>query len=99
MVDKTDSPAWAVGGRWRLDVGGVQGSPAEHVVTVTTRGVGRVSCQSASADSSGDVCLRPRPNLQLSSRRQSSEPTLPRHLGGSSNESNSNESQISFMCF
>ncbi len=76
MVDKTDSPAWAVGGRWRLDVAGVQGSPAERVVTVTTRGVGRVSCHSASADNSRDVCLRSQPNLQLSSRRQSSAPTL-----------------------
>lgn len=75
-ADKTDSPAWAVGGRWRLDVAAVQGSLTERVVTVTTRGVGRASCHSTSADNNRDVCLRSRPNLQLSSRRQSSEPTL-----------------------
>lgn len=70
IVDGTDSPVWAVGGRWRLDVGGVRG------VTITTGGVGRVSCHSVSADDSGDMRLRLRRNPQPSSRRQSCVPTL-----------------------
>lgn len=70
IVDGTDSPVWAVGGRWRLDVGGFRG------VTITTSGVGRVSCHSVSADDSGDMRLRLRRNPQPSSRRQSCVPTL-----------------------
>lgn len=81
----------ASGGRWRLDVAGVQGSAAERVVTVTTRGVGRVSCHSASAEKSPDVCLRSQPNL-----KPSPEPTL--YLT-KFKRINSNESQIYFLCF
>lgn len=97
-LDKTDNPVWAVGGWWRLDVVGVQGSPAECVVTVITRGVGRASCHSASADSGRDVSLRRRPNLNPSSRRQSSN-TLPRHLGGSSKKSIQMKVKFISFCF
>lgn len=97
-LDKTDNPVWAVGGWWRLDVVGVQGSPAECVVTVITRGVGRASCHSASAGAGRDVSLRRRPNLNPSSRRQSSN-TLPRHLGGSSKKSIQMKVKFISFCF
>lgn len=87
MVDKSDSPAWAVPGWWTLDIARVQRSRAGTRCYGKDQRGRRVSCHSVSANDSWEVSetmAKPATIRRLSIIWVN---TLPHHLAASSNQS------------